>query len=358
VCVIVILSYKMYFLFFSIFLLMKELTKSSKDLIKQLKSDLMYKKHMDILRNRLTFNFKFDIPKISGTKITIQKNAVFIPEFAFDRIPNLIPETMTKYKNLKENPIHLLKYYDYFEYNNLKIFYLKTTKDEIKKVLLDIIFVFYKKYDKGKELNVYLLDYPVNRVLGSTVPFEFDSFSGRTIDNAIVVTRTAEMPRLLIHELIHFYEIIPPRDFERQYTEINNAFCLDHPENIFEAKTDALAVILNLFFYTQDKKELEELFLMEVLFSIQQSAKILRYTGFNSFEEFTNGCKKRMNYKVQYFSYLIVRSMLLFSNEKEFNKDITDIVLKTMKDTEFKQIINYYMKKDTGNYIGYNLIDY
>lgn len=337
---------------------MKELTKSSRELIKQLKTDPMYNQHISLLKKRVSFNFNFDVPKISGTKITTHKNAVFIPEFAFDRIPDLIPETMIRYKNLVENPIYTLKYYDYFEYNNIKIFYMKTTKEEIKKVLLDIIFVFYKKYDKGKEFNIYLLDYPVNRVLGSKIPFEFDSFSGRTIDNAIVVTRTTEMPRLLIHELIHFYDIIPPRDTKRQYAEINDAFCLDHPENIFEAKTDALAVILNLFFYTQNKKELEELFLMEVLFSIQQSAKILRHTGFNSFEEFTGKCVKKMNYRVQYFSYLIVRSMLLFSNEKDFNKDITDIILKMKEDNEFKQIINYYMKKDTGKYIGYNLIDY
>lgn len=312
------------------------LTKKSKENYANLLNDPNYLKKYKIVKEIVEPNIDKlrqlapIIPKYSYSKFKIDKN-----DFDF----SLVPE-------LKDNP-NLIKYFRGYQINNLKIFYSSDFDKEIPKIYLDIIAYFDSKI-KNKKGKLYIYDYHSPRMIGTK--YGFNMTSGLTYKDIVVVSRSEELPRLLIHELIHFYNIIIPVDHP---TDIHNFCNASSVDSFFEAKTEALAIIYNILFF--ESKNFEKILIDELLFSLYQTAKILEIAGFNSYESIAGQCSSPMNYKIPYFSYLFLRSLFLYNlsdfikNPNKPNPNVSPVLIPILDD---------YIKLKKNNYMGYNLIDY
>jgi hypothetical protein len=312
------------------------LTKKSKENYIELLDDPDYLRKFNLVKSIVEPNIQTikrmtpKIPKYNVTKFNSTKSD-------FDL--SLVPE-------LKDNP-NLIKYFQGYQIENLKIYYSSDFPGEIPKIYLDIIAYFAKSNPKPGR--IYIYNYYSPRMIGTK--YGFNITSGLTYRDMVVVSRNEELPRLLIHELIHFYEIIKPVDHP---TETHNFCNMSPADSFFEAKTEALAILYNILFFEHGSLASKYL-IDELLFSVYQTSKILEMAGFKDYNSFNSFCSSPMNYKIPYFSYLFLRSIFLFNladflrNPNRPNKEPPLI---------FIELLNTYLKMEKNNYMGYNLIDY
>jgi hypothetical protein len=315
------------------------LTKKSKENYAKLLDDPNYLQKYNLVKQIVSPNIETIkrmipvIPKYNFTKFSIQKSD-------FDL--SLVPE-------LRDYP-NLIKYFQGYQIgnlaSNLKIYYSSDSPGEIPKIYLDII-AFFERY-KPKSGRIYIYNYHSPRMIGTK--YGFNITSGLTYKDIVVVSRNEELPRLLIHELIHFYEIIKPVDHP---AETHNFCNISPADSFFEAKTEALAILYNILFF--ESKNFEKYLIDELLFSVYQTSKILEIAGFKDYNSFKSNCLSPMNYKIPYFSYLFLRSIFLFNladflrNPNRPNTRVSPI---------FIDLLNEYLNIPKNNYMGYNLIDY
>jgi len=311
----------------------KNLTKKSKENYAKLLDDPDYLRKFNLVKEIVEPcipQLQKMVPKIP--KYTITNFITSKQDFDL----SLVPE-------LKDNP-HLISYFKGYQIDNLKIYYASESQGEIPKIYLDIIAYF----NTQKPGNIYIYDYHSPRMIGTK--YGFNVTSGLTYRDIVVVSRSEELPRLLIHELIHFYNIIKPADHPAEKVNYCN---MSPADSFFEAKTEALAIIYNILFF--DSKNLQKLLIDELLFSVYQTSKILEIAGFKDYSSFEGNCLSPMNYKIPYFSYLFLRSIFLFNladflkNPNRPNTKVSPI---------FIELLNNYLKMKKNNYMGYNLIDY
>lgn len=284
---------------------------------------------------------KVDIKPINIKTMNFEQEELNVPVDIFNFILNnkmqgLLPQFDGNCKVLKQ-----IKYIDVYTFKNLKVFYLKKNTQKIPEIFLEIITYFYQ-VKPSLNIDIYIFDYDLPRRISKT-EFEFDSHSGLTYfptpDHAkVLVSRSEEITRLLIHELIHAYDIIKiyNNHIENQYIQK-----LKVKDNFFEARTEALAIILNVQFY---KKDIYKNLINEIIFSLYQSSKIIEM--------------ERKNFNVQYYSYIIVRTLLLLHLEEFLNDPNNYIPPLPEQDKLFDKIINQYMTLKKGDYMGFNLLDY
>lgn len=309
------------------------LTKKSKENYKKLLDDPDYLRKYNLVKSIVESNME-----------TIKKMVPKIPKYEVIKFnSNKADFNLSLVPELKDNP-NLIKYFQGYQIENLKVYYSSDSPGEIPKIYLDIIAYFSKSNPKSGR--IYIYNYHSPRMIGTK--YGFNMTSGLTYRDMVVVSRNEELPRLLIHELIHFYEIIKPADHP---AETHNFCNMSPADSFFEAKTEALAIIYNILFFEPSQKYLID----ELLFSVYQTSKILEIAGFKDYQSFNTVCSSPMNYKIPYFSYLFLRSIFLFNladflkNPNRPNKEPSII---------FIDLLNNYLKMEKNNYMGYNLIDY
>jgi hypothetical protein len=313
----------------------KKLTEKSKENYEKILDDPNYLSKFKIIKSIVSPNIE-----------TLKKMVPVIPKYNYSLFPASIEDfDLSLVPELKDNP-NLIKYFQGYKLNNLKVFYSSDKNQKIPEIYLQIIAFFDK--NRNKTGKIYIYDYHSPRAIN--LKYGFDVTSGLTYRDIVVVSRTEETVRLLIHELIHFYEIITPAD---SLYDTHNYCNVSPADSFFEAKTEALAIIYNILFFEPIK--FEKLLIDELLFSVYQASKILEIAGFNSYQSFISGCSKPMNFKIPYFSYLFLRSIFLF-NLKDFlknpnkpNSEVSPYLI---------EILNDYIKMKKNDYMGYNLIDY
>jgi hypothetical protein len=155
---------------------------------------------------------------------------------------------------------------------------------------------------------------PVNINSGSTYP-----------GIEISLWRYEEVYKVLIHELVHYYELdfnIFHPEYKKTEELSNKIFNLNGSDKMFEAYTETLANIIHcclIEYYTGIA--FEKLIWLETSFTLFQIAKIINYFGFNSAFEIlkknqNEKNKKKINQTTSVLSYFIIKGSFLFNINK------------------------------------------
>ena len=140
----------------------------------------------------------------------------------------------------------------------------------------------------------------------------------------IVIYRSEELFKLLVHELIHFYDIdkaikafSPLSDSLLEIYNIN----IDQDSKIlkvYEAYTEAVACVLNVIFTTDSPDDLIEAFYKELRFSTSQIAKIFDYFGMSAREIYKKdeSGKPAFTQQTAAFEYFYLKTKFLLNLKK------------------------------------------
>ena len=219
------------------------------------------------------------------------------------------------------------------------------------------------------------------------------TFTG-TLPNKVSIWRKEELEKVLIHELIHSLEL--EIQHNQSFTDfIYNNFDIKRSNRIrlFEGYVETNANLINIILTILESRNIKsksknlanKLFLqllnVEIKYSLFQVSKILKYFGYNNFNEFykpnISEEEKTDKYiqKTNLFSYIIFRSMIFYNLEKFmellFSKNEPNNLLKeliddhekidfmkeTLQNTNYIETINKlllktkYIKQNYNNFI-------
>ena len=188
--------------------------------------------------------------------------------------------------------------------------------------------------------------------------------------NKISVWRKEELPKVLIHEIIHSLSLEKHNDYGELIEFFYKVFDLgiDNKLNLFECYVEIMAEIVNIFLIVHKfGKEFNKLLKLEINHCLFQVGKILNYFGYKDWNEFhrESGHRESKNsgkykQKSNVFSYFIFRSLIMYNindfidlcfdkNKKHFLKqefpsiDLLNIVKKTLKDKSYINNINKFI---------------
>ena len=153
--------------------------------------------------------------------------------------------------------------------------------------------------------------------------------SGFKFNNNIVIYRNEELFKILIHELIHYYNI---DQFIKEDNKVSN-YLLNYIYNIntpkkelkiYEACTETIATILNIIFFSE-KINMDNLInnlYIEIVFSLIQNSKLFKYSNIENSKDIYLKYKKPTKFKQNTFvfeyHYLKSKLLLNFNNLIKF----------------------------------------
>lgn len=210
-------------------------------------------------------------------------------------------------------------------------------KDKIDKVKIVLIHCALKKI-KPKN-GISLTSYHVN--------------SGVSDGEQVIVYRSEEMTKVLIHELVHFY------GFDHHF-EINANINIEHSLNklfnfnancksilMYEAYTDTFACLLNIMLYTilslkdtKESKEYTKNLVKERKYILKQASNILDHLGYSK------NLKTKSAYceTTNVMSYYVVKA-ILFADIDKFIEYLEDHNYHLENATEFIELIHNNLAK-------------
>jgi hypothetical protein len=208
--------------------------------------------------------------------------------------------------------------------------------------------------------NITIILTPFEKQFGKAKILHEDNVNtGVSYKNNIVIWREEEMLKVLIHELIHNYKL----DFGYDYIRFKNVIKINKSLNnirhndknniiINEAYTESMAtIIFCVYFSVVFKLDINNIIVKEIWHSFIQTARILKYFGFNTIEEFTGEEPSNAMFveKTNVFSYYVIKSILFFKLCRTIrlfdsdNKNNEFIELITFDDS-YKKLINKIIK--------------
>lgn len=190
----------------------------------------------------------------------------------------------------------------------------KISKKLLKRIAVQIYFC-YNHFGNKTKIPDYTIYYtnlkkevPILKSDDEKIVFRPVHINTAVTDNnkQITIWRKEELLKSIFHEAIHFYNLDIKDDefvnFFKQY--LINTFKIDTNSTllIFESLTELNASLLNTIFnsyYLNKKKTLflktfKSLIYKEIIFSIQQSSKILRLNNFKSVQQFKKKSPKNI----------------------------------------------------------------
>ena len=220
---------------------------------------------------------------------------------------------------------------------NCKKKYLDNVDNIIKKIIK--IVGFYVKYTENKksvpDITIYYIDINKSLPKGSKKK-EKDIIFGKDIINSgfknhnnIVIYRNEELFKILIHELIHYYNIdeFIKEDNKVSNYLLNNIYNINTPKKelkIYEACTETIATILNIIFFSE-KINMDNLInnlYIEIIFSLIQNSKLFKYVNIENSKDIYIKYKKSTKFKQNTFvfeyHYLKSKLLLNFNNLIKF----------------------------------------
>ena len=196
---------------------------------------------------------------------------------------------------------------------------------------------------------------PYNINSGSCLPRSF-----------INIWRKEEWRKVLMHELIHFYEL-ENGNYDSINKYIKQTFKIDGKIKPYEAYTEALAVIIHSVYVSKTigKRKFKSILSHEINHSLFQCAKILKHFGMKQFNDIYS---TRIKQSTSMFSYFIIKTAMLFNTDKfidfissnlKYNNrsaKLLNIIKESFNNTKFKDCIDKYIKLDVdGIFIRDNL---
>ncbi len=183
------------------------------------------------------------------------------------------------------------------------------------------IYIIYSDQKKQLNNNVHCL-YATHVNSGSCIPSKM-----------ITLWRSEELEKVLIHELIHFFEIdftyLIGQNYFKQNYGLNNV-------KANEAYTDSLTIIIHTiyvaFYLNIDYMKLLN---SEFNYVLYQAAKIFNYYNIANVNDINN----KICQQTDVFSYFIIKASLLF-NINEFIKFINKNIYFENRNNEFIELID------------------
>lgn len=282
--------------------------------IKELKEDSIFKENYESLKENvetLKYLFKFTIHN------NIDFKCVVLCRY---NINNKETQEIINTIYLIINIMSSL-YYDKIEYLNL--------------TETDVIFYLYDKprtlYNKDLKDKTFIGLYKANR---------FNCANGYTMTNKkkIIITRINKFNGLLVHELLHFFNMDQMSEkmedeWYKLFSSLNN---ITSPGFFFEGINNYKACIINLITQRYIKNDLKDidfkkLFEIEYLYSLLLCLKIMKFFNCTTFEELV----KTFNHEGSVFEYVFIKFFLLSNNEL-FDNDLYLTFKRTIKEIEDK----------------------
>ena len=311
--------------------------------------------------NKMNYNLWSSRNKIKlitdNSIIRDYKNSLKTDDLFKDNIKSLIKDIETlKYLYLfviKNNnitfKIHLLNHKNQnFDYQIYQIINIISSLFYLNKLDLQnqTINIYLYLYDKPRTLyNQDLNDKSINGLTNSN---RFICTCGYTSsrENKIIITRINHFTGLLIHELLHLFNVDEKdndfditNDWERLfYNLISNK---TKPGYFFEGINNFKACIINMMikYYLFDKSnDILSLFKIEYYYSYLLCCKIIKFFNCSSYQDMIKNNKFEQNGSL--FEYTFIKFIFL-SNIDYFDENLKliadkDKIIKTIKDFEIK----------------------
>ena len=284
------------------------------------------------------------------------------------------------YSNKMETKIRSLKRINTIQYKfrdtNVNLFlYNNRLSKKLVNELLDLInfnITLFDKIHKPREnIKIFFLQTNEkktinikkdNQLVGDNINTGYTQSFSDMNEDFIVIYRMEELKKVLVHELIHLYNLhgfIAPTNIK-----INSLIKSTNPRfSIFEAYTETLAVLIYTYYFSKKNSEdFEKLLNKQLDFSFLQSAKILYNQKINNVNDLG---KKDINETTNASSYFIIKcailsNLKLFKNvfneklgislvNKEEIKLFDENLVKSIKNKKFKENINNYLEELKNN---------
>lgn len=305
-------------------------------------------------------------------------------------------------KNIKKEILTGIKFINKLEYENLYFFWFQFNDDKnntkIAKKLFKIFISLNKLYKPTNKYDNRIViwipidtkrDFDSNQINLSTLENskkKYGAFvaSGITYDRTdffshdekntnskiTIISRYEEIEKLLIHELIHNFNIDGSSYFDdlssviSKYNLIKPSNNYNYPYSIFESYTELSSTYFYLFYKNIDmnnndniKNKLFGQILVEIIYSYNVVVNLIRLNGYKNYEEF----KSNINFKgtICFYEYYYVKALLYnnFIYKLGYNlldfisiyQDINCIINKNNKhnDKLMEEIYNYSNKNFT-----------
>lgn len=284
------------------------------------------------------------------------------------------------YSNKMETKIRSLKRINTVQYKfkdtNVNLFlYNNRLSKKLLNELLDLINFSITLFDKihkpRKNVKIYFLltnekktinIEKNNQLIGDNINTGYTQSFSDINEDFIVIYRMEELKKVLVHELIHLYNL---HGFMRpSNVKINTLIKSTNTRfSIFEAYTETLAILIYTYYYSKKNNEdFEKLINKQLNFSFLQSAKILYNQKIYNVNDLG---KKEINETTNATSYFIIKCAILSNinlyknifNEKLgislLNKEeiilFDENLIKSIKNKKFKENINNYLEELKNN---------
>ena len=315
---------------------------------------------------------------------TSSQNLILFYEKIQGKFPDIESRLLTRFTPCKVmqyilNNSKTMKKYIYNLKPNITLeYYAKTkpTKSIIERIKLRVLYLQPIHWNKVLNIVIYpstlKKQFPINyNYLGpNEINSGLSTIYKYTDKREIVIYRSEELLKVLVHELIHAYE------FDNKSYE-NKSFnrCLDipmeHTLNLNESFTEFYSVIYTIFFElleTNKRKptmaQVGKRIRAEVSYGALKVAQILHFFGYTKFEEFYNpsgitgitgitGINRfqfQFKEKTSIISYFIVKLFILANYKENLNKPFHDIFsnpIKLFSNDKLKKQINKYLRDGT-----------
>jgi hypothetical protein len=268
--------------------------------------------------------------------------------------------------------------------STIDFYYLDLGNYEEDKELINFLFAqsvclakFSKLYSKQNIIIIWIpvitnRDYIFNTINQENLNESIKNFNAFTASGVTfgsspritVISRYEEISKLLLHELIHNYNLDGSgfhehnHDLIKTYKEIKNPKTssninnYDYSYSIYESYTELLSSYLSMIFRNiklDSKNDLikryESEILMELLYSYNTISNLIKLNDYNSFEEFEREKKFKGNicvYEYYYLKGLLYNNykLLLCFNKEDFLKNYEKVISINKDDFLLKDVFN------------------
>lgn len=322
---------------------------------------------------KLTFGGKNDFIYFFDNKLSTKEQDKYysiVNKFASNNMEHILTYVyipLICLDNILSNVTRLYTYH----YETMKINIYTTNSSDINEMINHIVlnFIFLKTSDK--KITVILFDCDVKKnICDDDIFKKVNVNSGYTMfsEPLIVIYRTEEYKKLVIHELIHIFGIdknFKSEKYTREALHYINIENHDTQNNPSELYTETLANILNIVskeaIINGTEDSVIRLLFFERAFSIIQFVKILNHSNIKMIEELYNKKSgKKIKQRINVLYYYILRSVIMFDLTLFYNIVIKNIQI-SVKDSDilFTHVLNTILhNKEYKNLINTSLKTY
>lgn len=257
---------------------------------------------------------------------------------------------------------------------NINIYSENQEEDDYLNSILDVIQYIQHIAKNSKNVEVYIYLTPFKKKFNKNIYNHENINTGSTNRQYIILWRREEIHKVLIHELIHFYNMDLNDDSiiaEKLLKKINMCpSCIIRPN---EAYTELCAIILYTYWFCCiNNKESYDNFVkclnLQLKFNLIQCSKIIKsFECFDNLEDiFDNSKNCYIIQSTNMVSYYIIKTALLFNFNETYNVLFQEIcnssfifysnednylnfyrlIIKSLKNKKFFNIINNLMEKN------------